>query len=577
MVDALNLVIIISNWSDAGEKPEFWHVLVRDLHQSQVRLIPISSGSPLNEQWFWDEWNSQNNVDELDYWLYLYRRWRYHREDPDHLYDRWSQEVRAVIQRVVDRDEVVAIIVFPCPEEEYRTYLKDLEYVLNKLANIVVVQFRNGYSQQSLANRTQFARVLWYPDDRQELLRFLQRSFRDNDCIPEPIMIPLPSPVIRPSPSPLILPSLTLVEPQEKSYPTLDCRFRIDSTELLDEVHLGIATPPVISPRQSFVARFAAYTQANRDNIHEKLELEAPSSQQRLDLDICRWHRNTKVEIRLEVDGAKVLNPMQSFLWNGAWNLLRFDVKVHDNFDAPVLILKFDVAVEGLPIISIRPEIKFQSQEKASLVALKESFIEIKAPTSAFASYSTSDRQEVMSRVRSLQIFTGIDVFLDCLSLQPGDEWKTKLEREIRDRDVFWLFWSRNAQKSKWVDWEWRTALNLKTISKIQPHPLEPMEIAPPPQELSDLQFGTLYEWYIAELKSRWFLRFVRITQHRTKLLFQRLGKLIGSRSRPLVFLLILAIIAVAPLCMIFLLTIQKQNDTLPAPSRTSPNQHDIR
>jgi TIR domain len=563
MVDALKL-IIISHWSDAGERPEFWHLLVKDLQKSQVRLIPISSGSPLNEQWFWDEWDSRNSVEELDYWLYLYRRWRYHREDPDHLYDRWSREVRSVLQRIVGHNEVVAVIVFPCPEEEYRSYLKDLKYVLTKLTDVVVVQFRNGDSQPLLANRTRFDRVIWYPDDRQDLLYFLQRTVRGNDDSPVPVAFPVPAIDATPS-TKMPFPTMEMRPPSEQSN-----KNSIHSIELLDEVYLGIATPPVISQRQSFVARFAAYTQENRDNIHEKLELEAPSSQQRLDLDICRWHRNTKVEIRLEVDGAKISNPLQSFLWNGTWNILRFDVKVNDDFDAQVLILKFDVAIEGLPIISIRPEIEVQTQGKAGIVASKESLIELQAPTSAFASYSTSDRQEVMSRVRSLQIFTGIDVFLDCLSLQPGDEWKPKLEREIRDRDVFWLFWSRNAQKSKWVDWEWRTALNLKTINKIQPHPLEPMEIAPPPKELSDLQFGTLYEWYTSELKSRWFLNSIRITRHRTNLQLQRLLKLIGSQSRLLKHLIVLAIIVVAPLTII-LLFIHKQNNV--APNKTSLNQ----
>jgi hypothetical protein len=30
---------------------------------------------------------------------------------------------------------------------------------------------------------------------------------------------------------------------------------------------------------------------------------------------------------------------------------------------------------------------------------------------------------------------------------------------------------------------------------------LEPTDIAPPPNELSDLQFGGMYEWYVAEMR----------------------------------------------------------------------------
>jgi len=113
------------------------------------------------------------------------------------------------------------------------------------------------------------------------------------------------------------------------------------------------------------------------------------------------------------------------------------------------------------------------------------------------------DRREVMARVQSLRIATKMDVFLDCLSIRPGEKWKETLREEISRRDVFWLFWSRHALSSEWVDWEWRTALAEKTLDGIQPHPLEPADLAPPPPELADLQFGSLYEQMLLSLDHR--------------------------------------------------------------------------
>jgi hypothetical protein len=112
-------------------------------------------------------------------------------------------------------------------------------------------------------------------------------------------------------------------------------------------------------------------------------------------------------------------------------------------------------------------------------------------------------------------------VFLDCLSLRPGEKWKDKLRDEIKSREIFWLFWSRSAMKSEWVKWEWQTGA--KSVTGIQPHPLEPTELAPPPEELSDLQFGGLYEWYVSELRESWITRHIRRLGHRAALL---LGKL---------------------------------------------------
>jgi hypothetical protein len=273
------------------------------------------------------------------------------------------------------------------------------------------------------------------------------------------------------------------------------------------EVQLGALAPPSVSLGETFVARFAAYTDANRDKVKGLAEREAPTSQPRLDLDRCRWHRGTKVTVRLECGHATVSNSDQSFRWDGAYKILRFDVTVADKVRGDTLILRFDVAVEGMPIISFRPEIKIKRDQLPGGATALASFLEVCAPKNAFASYAASDRREVLGRIRSLVISTEIDVFLDCLSIRPGEQWKPRLRDEIVSRDIFLLFWSRRAMKSSWVEWEWRTALAAKTIDGIQPHPLEPSELAPAPEELSALQFGDMYEWHIHRLRQSGFRR----------------------------------------------------------------------
>jgi hypothetical protein len=274
-----------------------------------------------------------------------------------------------------------------------------------------------------------------------------------------------------------------------------------------DEVHLGASTPPSVSLGETFVARFAAYTDTNRYMVKAVIEQEAPTSQLRLDLDRSRWRKGTKVSARLECGHATVANQVQTFSWDGSYKILRFDVTVADNVRGDTLILRFDVAVEGLPIISLRPEVQIRREQQYGIATPSASFVEVRAPRSAFASYAASDRREVLGRIRSLKISTRMRVFTDCMSIRPGEQWKPKLCYEIGSRDIFWLFWSRKAMKSKWVDWEWRTALAAKTIDGIQPHPLEPSDLAPAPKELSALQFGTMYEWYIHHLRQSGFRR----------------------------------------------------------------------
>jgi hypothetical protein len=111
----------------------------------------------------------------------------------------------------------------------------------------------------------------------------------------------------------------------------------------------------------------------------------------------------------------------------------------------------------------------------------------------AYAAYAAQDRLRVLDRVAALSLSGNLDVFMDGLSLHPGEEWKQRLEREIASRELFLLFWSSHARRSKWVEWEWRTALRTKGLSGIQVQPLEPVDQAPPPPELSALHFGDVY------------------------------------------------------------------------------------
>jgi hypothetical protein len=117
-------------------------------------------------------------------------------------------------------------------------------------------------------------------------------------------------------------------------------------------------------------------------------------------------------------------------------------------------------------------------------------FAHAAAPTTAFASYAATDRPRVLDRIAAIKIAVGLNVFMDCLSLHPGTGWQRRLESEIVARDVFMLFWSESAASSRWVEWEWRLALDRKGLDALQAHPLDPWPKAPLPEELSALHMG---------------------------------------------------------------------------------------
>jgi hypothetical protein len=91
-----------------------------------------------------------------------------------------------------------------------------------------------------------------------------------------------------------------------------------------------------------------------------------------------------------------------------------------------------------------------------------------------------------------------LDVFVDTAALHSGQHWADRLMEEIRRRDVFYLFWSRAAADSAWVEREWRCALQARGLDCIDPVPLESPEDVRPPRELADLHFN---DWMLAYMR----------------------------------------------------------------------------
>jgi len=109
-----------------------------------------------------------------------------------------------------------------------------------------------------------------------------------------------------------------------------------------------------------------------------------------------------------------------------------------------------------------------------------------------------------------------IDLFMDVFSLRNGDQWPDELSRHIDQCDVFYLFWSRNAARSKWVDHEWHYALEHKGINIIRPMPLvDPRRVKPPPELGDTLHFDDWIRRYENDARVVGLIRRVQAWMHR--------------------------------------------------------------
>ncbi len=252
-------------------------------------------------------------------------------------------------------------------------------------------------------------------------------------------------------------------------------------------VHLGASAPSSAKPGDEFTARFVACLEEAKVQVEKILHQLSPSATTALDIKRCQWLPGTRVTVALSGRWLEADEPEQTFVWQGPQSLVDFDVIVSD--DAPLgnTILKFNVSVEGVRVAKLRMDLAISADSKAA----QYSTVATEAARTAFASYSSADRQRVLDRLASVRISAGLEIFLDCLSLRPGEEWKARLVEEIRSRDQFLLFWSKAAADSEWVAWEWQTALAQKGKTNMQLHPLE--NNVPPPPKLADLHFGDVF------------------------------------------------------------------------------------
>jgi hypothetical protein len=256
-------------------------------------------------------------------------------------------------------------------------------------------------------------------------------------------------------------------------------------TPQTESVFLGASAPQTIRPGDEFTARFVAYVESLRQAVYKLLVKLNPYAESHMGVQHCLWRPGTHVKVKLNSRYLTIARPEQEFVWEGGgYTLLEFAIEVPADAPENTIVLNFDVSVSDITVARLHLDVRINQQPRSEARHL----VRVQPAQSAFASYASEDRSRVLDRVSAVSISTGLDVFLDCLSLRPSEQWKPQLKYEIGHRDLFLLFWSNSAAHSPWVDWEWRTALEEKGQTAMQIHPLEAG--VKPPAELQDLHFG---------------------------------------------------------------------------------------
>ena len=198
---------------------------------------------------------------------------------------------------------------------------------------------------------------------------------------------------------------------------------------------------------------------------------------------------HSKIRISLSAPDLKtedgVLTVEEERIWQGKYQNFSFEVYIPAEYDKRQVLFKVKVYIDDViaSVLSFTAHVDADREQKLSILR--------KDILSAFVSYAREDCERVLSIVQGMRtVRRDLDIFMDVKDLRSGDEWEKILQKEIGDRDIFYLCWSIAASKSKNVEKEWRYALKHKGFDCIEPVPIDSPELCPPPEELKSKHFN---------------------------------------------------------------------------------------
>lgn len=254
----------------------------------------------------------------------------------------------------------------------------------------------------------------------------------------------------------------------------------------------------VFSPREVEVERWSslfayAFVKSALNTVRDDVKRFRP--------ELGARHRERIVATEFEVDagqritfeayceGVEFNEQRKSFRWFDDWYREVFNFKAPATLAGKARNGEITVFADQVIIAVVEFSLLFSAQGE---LTESGSDYEISKPVGVeggiFASYSHEDKQ-IMRMVRRVVRALGIPYNVDIDILRSGDDFDEVLMKAIEDSPVFQLFWSDRAARSKYVEREWRHALQHdKGKRYIRPFYWEE-PCAPKPDELRKREF----------------------------------------------------------------------------------------
>ncbi|NDC64826.1 MAG: toll/interleukin-1 receptor domain-containing protein [Planctomycetia bacterium] len=263
-----------------------------------------------------------------------------------------------------------------------------------------------------------------------------------------------------------------------------------------DLVHFSAFAPGSAAPRAGFLVQALVHLPEQADQAALQAAEADDGTRRRGRTSLAtEVPRGATLTFELSCRGAGIDEPRQSLVWRGETGSIGFFVTAPA--EAGLLPLRLQILQDTAPIGQIRFTVPVQGTASGPRpgdaggepAPQQHRTGEAVRYRTAFASYATPDRGEVVRRVQALRA-AGIHCFQDVLDLEPGQRWEQQLWKRIDQADVLFLFWSDHAKASRWVAQEWKYGLEQRGLDFIRPVILQREPFVSPPDELRELHFN---------------------------------------------------------------------------------------
>ena len=258
-----------------------------------------------------------------------------------------------------------------------------------------------------------------------------------------------------------------------------------------DRPRITTLYPPLLGPGQSRPLVLYIYTAEMRSVVEREIENVRDDKTDTASANFSKViPEGCPIQVCLSSDVLRVSPSKIEFNWHDPLNKFEFTIVATDNAHIDTqATLDVEVCADDLPIASLRLSILVTSEAEGGIPAQQTAnwFQDV------FASYAR-ENLAIVRHLKERYEALGVRMKIDLDELRTGEAWEPRLYELINDCDLFQLFWSKNAKKSKFVEREWRHAL---ATDKARHGPfIRPVywenPMPPPAQELAHMNFTYL-------------------------------------------------------------------------------------